>query len=237
MISLPRDIANFELYDGRTFTGKINSLMTWARNHPKEFPDGPFPTLMNEIGYLIGVPIHYYAALDLQGFRRMVDEVGGVTVDNPRAINDPRYEWLDGTWGFSLPAGTVNLDGREALAYARSRQGAGDSDFSRARRQQQLLVALRNKLTKPEMLTNLPGIINVAGDTIRTNIPAGRLDDLIKLGRKIKGADIERYVLGPPYSSHPPNAETGGFYTLKLDMSKMAKLSRQLFGDDSRYAR
>jgi polyisoprenyl-teichoic acid--peptidoglycan teichoic acid transferase len=237
MISLPRDIANFQLYDGRTFTGKINSLMTWARNHPTEFPDGPFPTLMNEIGYLIGVPIHYYAALDLQGFRRMVDEVGGVTVDNPRAIDDPKYEWLDGTWGFTLPAGTVRLDGRSALAYARSRQGLGDSDFSRARRQQQLLVALRNKLSKPEMLTNLPNIINVAGDTIRTNIPASRLDVLIKLGRKIKGADIDRYVLGPPYASHPPNSETGGYYTLKLDMSRMAKLSRKLFGDDSRYAK
>ena len=146
MLSLPRDISQFPLYDGRTFKGKINSLMTWARNHPKDFPDGPFPTLIKEVGYLIGVPIHYYAAIDLQGFRKMIDAVGGVTVDNPKAINDPRYDWLDGgPYGFYMKAGPVTLNGRNALAYARSRQGVGDSDFTRAARQQQLLVALQGE--------------------------------------------------------------------------------------------
>ncbi len=145
MLSFPRDISNFPLYDGRTFGGKINSLMSWARNHPTDMPDGPFPTLVNELGYLLGVPIHYYAAINLNGFVKVIDDVGGVTVDNPRAINDPLYDWLDGTHGFTLPAGKVKLTGRTALAYARSRQGAGDSDFTRAARQQQLLVALRNE--------------------------------------------------------------------------------------------
>jgi polyisoprenyl-teichoic acid--peptidoglycan teichoic acid transferase len=236
MLSLPRDISNFPLYDGRTFTGKINSLMTWARNHPKDFPDGPFPTLMKEIGYLIGVPIHYYAAVDLQGFRRMIDTVGGVSVNNPKAINDPRYDWLDGTHGFTLPAGKVRLDGRTALAYARSRQGTGDSDFTRAARQQQLLVAMRNKLTKPEMLTKLPDILAVAGDTVRTNLPTRRLDEFIQLARAVDTDQIDKYVLGPPYSYHPPNSQTGGYYTLKLKMDKVKALSRKLFGDASRYA-
>ncbi len=76
----------------------------------------------------------------------MIDAVGGVTVDNPKAINDPRYDWLDGTSGFYLDAGKVHLNGRKALAYVRSRQGIGDTDFTRAARQQQVLVALRNKL-------------------------------------------------------------------------------------------
>lgn len=236
MLSLPRDISNFPLYDGRTFTGKINSLMTWARNHPKDFPDGPFPSLVKEVGYLIGVPIHYYAAIDLQGFRRMIDTVGGVTVNNPKAINDPRYDWLDGSHGFTLPAGKVTLNGRKALAYARSRQGIGDSDFSRAARQQQLLVALRNKLTKPEMLTKLPDILKVAGDTVRTNLPTRRLDEFIQLARSVDTDEIKRIVLGPPYSYHPPNSETGGYYTLKLKMDKLKALSIKLFGDDSRYA-
>jgi LCP family protein required for cell wall assembly len=236
MLSLPRDISNFPLYDGRTFTGKINSLMTWARMHPKEFPLGPFPTLMKEIGYLIGVPIHYYAAVDLQGFRKMVDAVGGVTVDNPKAINDPRYEWLDGTFGFYLDAGKVKLNGRNALAYARSRQGIGDSDFTRAARQQQLLVALRNKLASPDMITKLPEIIQVAGDTIRTSLPTDRLEEFIALARGVDNSQIQRFVLGPPYSYHPDSATTGGIYELRLKMDAMAKLSRQLFGTDSRYA-
>lgn len=236
MLSLPRDISNFPLYDGRTFKGKINSLMSWARNHKDEFPDGPFPTLIKEVGYLVGVPIHYYAALDLQGFRRMIDEVGGVTVNNPKAINDPLYDWLDGTWGFRLPAGKVELDGRTALAYARSRQGVGDNDFTRAARQQQLLVALRGKLARPEMITRLPGIIEVAGDTVRTNLPTQRLDEFIALARSVDTSAIQRYVLGPPYAVHPPTSSTGGVYTLRLRMDRLAKLSIRLFGDDSRYA-
>ena len=236
MLSVPRDISGFPLYNGGTYDGKINSLMTWARNHPKAFPDGPFPTLINELGFLVGVPIHYYAAIDLQGFRRMVDAVGGVTVDNPRAIDDPRYDWLDGTHGFTLPAGKVRLDGRLALAYARSRQGVGDSDFTRAARQQQLLIALRNKLTSPEMVTQLPKLLEIAGDTIRTSVPTERLDEFIGMARSVKGDAIQRVVITYPITYHPPTSETNGVWELRLKMDKMAELSKKLFGEDSRYA-
>lgn len=236
MLSMPRDVSNFPMYNGRTYTGKINSLMTWAAAHPSDYPDGPFPTLIRELGYLIGVPIHYYAAIDLMGFKRMIDVVGGVTVDNPRVINDPLYDWLDGTSGFYLKAGTVTLDGRTALAYVRSRQGAGDNDFTRAARQQQLLVALRAKLVSPAMITKLPAILQVAGDTVRTNLPTDRLDQFIALARSVDTSAIKRYVLGPPISLHPPTSSTGGIYTLQLQMDRMAKLSVELFCSDSRYA-
>ena len=236
MLSFPRDISNFPLYDGRTFGGKINSLMSWARLHPKDMPDGPFPTLVKELGYLLGVPIHYYAAINLNGFVKVIDDVGGVTVDNPRAISDPRYAWLDGRYGFYLSAGKVKLDGQTALAYVRSRQGVGDSDFTRAARQQQLLVALRSKLTSPDMLPKLPTLIQVAGDNVRTNLPTDRLDQFIGLARKVDTKAIKQYVLGPPYSIHPPDSATGGIYTLKLQMDKLAALSIKLFGSDSRYA-
>jgi LCP family protein required for cell wall assembly len=237
MLSMPRDVSNFPMYNGKTYTGKINSLMTWARNHPQDYPDGPFPTLIRELGYLIGIPIHYYAAIDLAGFTRMINVVGGVTVDNPRAINDPKYDWLDGSSpGFYLKAGTVSLDGRTALAYVRSRQGLGDSDFTRAARQQQLLVALRAKLSTPAMIPKLPDILRVAGDTVRTNLPTDRLEEFIALGRTVDTSSIKRHVLGPPYALHPPNSTTGGIYTLQLQMDRIAKLSVELFGTDSRYA-
>src|SRR3972149_6411241 len=96
MVSFPRDIAEFPLYDGRTYTGKINSLMTSARLYPKLYPDGPLPTLTKELGYLLGVPINYFAAVNLDGFRELIDLVGGVDVVNPRTISDPYYDWLRG---------------------------------------------------------------------------------------------------------------------------------------------
>jgi LCP family protein required for cell wall assembly len=238
MISFPRDIANFELSDGGTYRGKINSLMTFARTHPKQFPDGPLQTVITELSYLLGAPIHYFAALDLDGFRRMIDLVGGVTVDNPRAIDDPKYLWIDkAPPGFFLSAGVHTLDGRTALAYVRSRQGLGDSDFSRARRQQQVLLALRDKLIKPEMITKIPSILNVAAETISTNFPPDRIGEMVDLATRTTQAAITQVVLGPPYALHPPNETTGGTYTLKLDMARMAKLSIKIFGDDSRYAK
>ena len=236
MVSFPRDIARFPLSNGKTFVGKINGLMTYAKNHKKEFPDGGLPTLVNELGYLIGVPIHYYAAVDLEGFSKMIDRVGGVTINNPKAINDPVYGgWTDGRIGFRLSKGKHKLDGQEALAYVRSRKGIGESDFSRARRQQQLLIALEEKLTDPGMLPKLPDILNDAKDTLITNFPADRLGDMLEIAQRVDEDNITRKVLNAPYSSRPPLSTTGGIYILKLDMKRLAKLSVSLFGSDSRY--
>jgi LCP family protein required for cell wall assembly len=237
LISFPRDISSFPLYDGRTFTGKINGFMTWAKNHPKEFPDGALTSLVEEIGYLLGAPIHYYAAIDLAGFRRMIDLVGGVTVDNPRVINDPRYDWLDGRRGFRLTAGKHHLDGDTALAYVRSRQGVGDSDFSRARRQQQVLLALREQLIKPENLPQIPSLLDAAGDTIRTNFPSERVAEMIDLAQLVDNDKVRQFVLGPSkYARRATQAESGGIYELRLKMDALAKLSIDIFGNDSRYA-
>lgn len=237
LISFPRDISDFELFDGRTYRGKINSFMTWVRNHPDEFEDGPLNSLVKQMGYMLGAPIHYYAAVDIAGFRRMIDLVGGVTVDNPRDIDDPRYDWLDGRKGFRLSAGKHKLDGDRALAYVRSRQGVGDSDFSRARRQQQVLLALQAKLTRPAALQKLPEILDTAGDTIRTNFPSERVGEMIQLAQRVDRDSVRQYVLGPSkYATRPPYSETDGIYKLHLRMDAVAKLSIEIFGDSSRYA-
>jgi polyisoprenyl-teichoic acid--peptidoglycan teichoic acid transferase len=237
LLSFPRDISNFHLWDGRTFTGKINSLMTYSRLHPQEFPDGGgLPTLAKEIGYLSGVKIQYFASINLDGFEKMINLVGGVDVVNPRQIDDPMYDWFDGTYGFQMAAGPVHLDGRIGLAYVRSRYGVGDSDFTRAARQQQVLGALRRKLTDPAALVRLPDLLGAAASTIRTNFPASRIDDMISLGKDVDDSKIDKFVLGPPYSVHPPTNTTGGIYTLQLDMTRLAALSVKLFGADSRYS-
>ena len=234
MMSVPRDIAEFPLYSGGTYLGKINSLMTAARLDPTRYPDGPIGTLIRQIGFIIGVPVDYYAQINLEGFEQMVDLVGGVDVDNPRAINDPLYDWFDGTYGFQLAAGPQHLNGRIALAYVRSRQGLGDSDFTRARRQQQVLAALRVKMTTPAGLQALPALLDAASRTIRTNCPADRLRDYLALAKQIGDDRTKRFVLGPPYARTP--AVPGSTYILLLDRDRIAKLSVDVFGSDSAYA-
>jgi len=235
LISFPRDISNFKLFDGRTFTGKINSLMHWARTHPKEFPDGPFPTLIKELGFLLGAPIHYYVALDLAGFRKMIDAVGGVTVDNKRTIADPRYDWGDGRRGFSLSQGKHKLNGERALAYVRSRYTPGDNDFNRARRQQQVLLALRSKLTSIEMLPKISELVEIAGDTVTTNFPSDRISEMVGIASEVDNDSVRQVVLTRPYAERIPASETGGIYKIRLVMDKLKELSVEIFGEGSAY--
>lgn len=237
MISFPRDIARFKLSNGGVFTGKINSLMVEADKNPTLYPGGGLPTVIRELGFLLGVPIQYYAAVDLEGFARLIDAVGGVTIDNPRAINDPSYGgWSDGRVGFHLSAGVHKLNGETALAYARSRKGSGDNDFTRARRQQQLLVALRDRLTDPTLLPQMASIIDAGSRVVRTNFPQDKLNEMLTISQSVEGDDaIRRIVLGPPYAKNPPAGTPGG-YQLVLDMDRLSKLSIELFGNDSSYA-
>jgi LCP family protein required for cell wall assembly len=235
MISFPRDIADFPLYSGGTYHGKINALMTDAdRNHAR-FPDGGVTTLTKELGYLLGVPIHYYAAINLDGFEAMIDRVGGVTIVNASSIDDPNYGgWKQpGRIGFHLSAGKHTLDGQNALAYVRSRKGAGNNDFERARRQQQLLIALEKKLSDPSMLAKIPQLLDDATRTITTSFPPDRLAEMLTLGRSIDDTMITRKVLGPPFALRDTNASD---YRLVIVPSKIAELSISLFGSESRYA-
>jgi LCP family protein required for cell wall assembly len=235
MISFPRDIADFPLYSGGIYHGKINALMTDADANRARFPDGGLTTLTKELGYLLGVPIHYYAAVNLDGFETMIQAVGGVTIVNPSPIDDPTYGgWKEpGKIGFHLTAGKHTLDGENALAYVRSRKGLGNNDFERARRQQQLLIALEHKLADPAMLPKLPQLLDDATRTITTSFPPDRLSEMLAIGRSIDDSKITRKVLGPPYALRDMTALD---YRLLIVPAKLAELSIALFGADSRYA-
>jgi len=235
MISFPRDLARLPTPDGGTYDGKINSLMSYAERRPNAYPAGGMAALANEVGFLLGAPIDYYAAVDLNGFKTLIDRVGGVTVDVKQALNDPGYGgWTQpGRVGFRLSKGKHTLDGETALAYVRTRKGAGDNDFNRARRQQELLLALQKKLADPAMLTNLPGILDDVAHTLTTDFPPERLSEMLTIARAADTTAVKRYVLGPPYAERPTDA---GDYILVPDMARFARLSMGLFGAESRYA-
>ena len=237
MVSFPRDIAEFGLYGGGTFAGKVNSFANYAESRPQQYPDGGVASLMREVGFLLGIPIHYYASVNLDGFLDVIGAMDYVTINNPRDIADPVYGgWTDHRpIGFYLTAGVHKLGPQEALAYARSRKGVGDSDFTRAARQQQLLSAVRARLTDPSLFPRLPQILEAMARTLRTNFPPDRLDEMLLLAKRVDDAATKRFVLGPPYSKHPPTNSTGGTYILRLNMARVEKLSVNLYGEDSAY--
>jgi polyisoprenyl-teichoic acid--peptidoglycan teichoic acid transferase len=236
VISVPRDTGQLTLYNGGTWEGKINALMSYAEAHPRRFPDGGLGTLERQLEYIIGIPIDYHAAVDFSGFRQLVDMVGGITVTVERPINDPRI-WHRGSPGFSIEPGEHHLDGETALVYARSRHGPGNSDFQRARRQQQVLLALRHRIDDPRVLTNLPSIVEAASAMVRTNAPLDHLPRIVELLQRSTAAQDQSYVLRPPrYAEVVPRSEVGNVYMIRLHMDRVAELSIELFGEDSRYS-
>jgi LCP family protein required for cell wall assembly len=237
MISVPRDTAGFPYYWGGTApaTMKLNSLVTYVQNGAVKSPDEPMTTLVKEVGYLIGIPVNYYATIDLASFMKLIDKVGGVDINNPSTINDTVYDWLDNSpLGFYLSAGPHHLNGRLALAYVRSRHGDNNNDWARASRQQEVMVALEHKIASPGNALNLPGLMQVAGSMIRTNYPASQVADMVALVGGVSSANIAQVVLGPPFSLANA-APTSGTWTSCLELDKVAAKSIELFGKESRY--
>ncbi len=228
MISVPRDLYGAPLPDGGVYNQKLNSLMVYAGAHSQEYPLGGVGTLKATVGKLLGVPIHYFAAINLLGFKQTVDSIGGVDVIVQRAINDPTYiDEFNNLKGFFLKAGSHHLDGHTALAFVRSRKGAGDSDFTRADRQQQLLAAVRAKLTAGNLLLSLPGLLDAVKNTIATDVPSDRIAELAVA---VQGADmskLQRIILQPPtYLRADPFSKAG--YILIPDLDAIRAIGERL---------
>jgi LCP family protein required for cell wall assembly len=236
MVSVPRDSASFPFYFGGVDAAwvKINSIPTYVRNGWILSPDSPYMTLVKEVGYLVGIPINYYAVMDLGAFAKMIDMVGGIDVVNPSVINDGTYDWLDNSPpGFYLAAGPQHLDGRHALAYVRSRHGSDNSDWKRASRQQQVLVALLHKMAQPGQILALPNLISTLGSSLATTFPADQVADYVATALNVPSGNISQVVLGPPYSITGITTVNAASCLLN---SKVAALSIQLFGKDSTWS-
>jgi polyisoprenyl-teichoic acid--peptidoglycan teichoic acid transferase len=228
MLSIPRDLAGVPLGNGSTYAPKINSLMSFAQRHPTQFPAGGVRTLEGAVEALLGIPIHAYATVDLSGFVAMVDAVGGVDVDVPKALADPNYPGLDGHRGWSVLPGPHHFNGTDALAYARIRKALGESDLTRAARQQAILVALRNRAVDAGILVNLPALLRAVGNTVRTDLPQSRLPELAALATEIGGASTVKVILTAPMIKSGGSSKYGSIW-LPVP-SRIAAMTRVVFG-------
>jgi LCP family protein required for cell wall assembly len=224
MVSIPRDLAGVPLGNGDTYGPKINSLMSYAERNPRLYPEGGVRTLEKAVGALFGIPIHAYASVDLAGFATMVDAVGGVDITVKKPLDDPRYPNLDGSHGWSVTAGPHHFDGIEALAYARIRKVLGESDLTRAARQQEVLVALRNQAVSAGLLFRLPRLLDAVGSTVRTDLPQNQLPQLAALAEQIGGGATIKLVLGAPQIKGASGAYGSVFLPVPAKIRAMAKV-------------
>lgn len=114
-----------------------------------------------------GVEIDGMATTDFDGFPEIVDAVGGITVDNPYEVRTGEYGSSDGEETV-FAEGEIELDGELALVFARTRQQDGDN--GRVMRQQLVLAALFDKIQDPEVVDDLPALIDAAREMVETDI-------------------------------------------------------------------
>ncbi len=115
--------------------------------------------------------------MDFEAFRDLVDAAGGIDIEVPKPIIDNAYPTEDyGTKRIEIPAGWQHMDGETALQYARSRHGS--SDFDRAARQQQILLALAKKLAKPDGWLKVPRVYQAFHSAVDTDLT---LRDMVRL--------------------------------------------------------
>lgn len=162
------------------------------RINTAHFYGGPV-LAMQTIQSEFGVPVNYYVKLNFDGFVAFVDALGGITVDVQEPLHDENYPTPDyGITTIDIPAGTQQMDGATALIYARSRYST--SDFDRARRQQQIIGAIREKLSDPGMWLQAPRIYAAAFSAIDTDIPQS---EWFALAMMLVRSEIERLAIGP----------------------------------------
>jgi LCP family protein required for cell wall assembly len=192
LLSLPRDL--MVDIDGHG-TNRLNASFVFGG------PDLLVKTVQQETG----IPVHHYIEIDFGGFGRIVDSLGGVTINFPYASRDAKS-------GLDVEAGSQQLDGEMAVAYARSRhtqilkdgswQAGSGGDIARTQRQQEIMVRLFDQVTSPSSAFNLPRFLPTLADNITADetLSLGLIAELGRSGLTLRSGDIERATL--PVRNH-----------------------------------
>jgi LCP family protein required for cell wall assembly len=187
LLSVPRDLwVQIPGHAGN----RVNTVD--ALGERTHHPGGGRALLDETLRLNLGVPVHHYVRIDFAGFIRMVDAMGGITVDVPV----PLREWFPdpkaplGRRYFTMPAGARQMDGRTALAYCRSRMTT--SDFDRSSRQQQVLVALWQKALTLDALKHVPKLWKEFQDSVSTDLSTKDLLQLAHFAYGLEPGQVRR---------------------------------------------
>ncbi len=183
---IPRNLVDLRV-GGRlpVFHEPLNELYSHVRSQPDLFPDARDPgasALKLAVSRLLGVRIDYYALANLRGFADLVDALGGVTIDVKERLKDSvtRPAWGEPKPRIDVyPGRRYHFDGRESLAYVRSRKDS--DDYTRMARQRCLLSALADQLDPLTVLRNFESLARTVERNVHTDIPLDRLPRLVKL--------------------------------------------------------
>src|SRR5581483_2285014 len=187
MLSIPRD-----LYVPIPAPGAGEARINTANffGDSSKYPGGGTALAKKNVEYNFAIPIHYYVLLDFDGFRRIIDALGGIDIDVAEPIDDQEYPTEDnGIMHLYIPAGRQHMDGDMALKYARSRKST--SDFDRSRRQMQVILALRDKALKMNALAQAPQLISQLRAAIQTDMTPDQILALAPIAAQVRPDNIK----------------------------------------------
>ena len=233
MFSLPRDTVDVPVPAGpaqrvwgRDYGQKINSFFANNRRRSDLWPGNDrtrgYNALKSVLGELYDLKIRYFVEVNFDGFKKVVDSVGGVTINVQVPVSDDEFPGTTGrTQRLYIPSGLQHMDGEQALRYARSRHTS--TDFDRGARQQRVLLSLRQQADPQTLIPKLPDLVAALKSAVRTDIPVDQLDELLGLASQVDTANIRSYVFAPPLYSQDTCADSRGCVVIpNIDRIKQA---------------
>ncbi|MEA2672876.1 MAG: hypothetical protein QOI92_68, partial [Chloroflexota bacterium] len=246
MFQLPRDTVDVPVPPGAprnvwgsTYSNKINAFFTSASSRSDAFPGTPatrgYNGLKSILGYLYGLDIQYYVEVNFVGFQKVVDALGGVTVNVQVPVLDDNFpEAASHRERLYVPAGVQHMTGAQALEYSRSRKST--SDFDRGARQQRVIVSLRRQLDIGQALRNIDALAGAIGQSVRTDIPRELVPQLLGLADKVDTRSIRSVIFTPPfYQTECQNCPPRG-YIVQPKVSRIRQAVADAFNIDPAFA-
>ena len=223
IMSIPRDlwvnIPNIEY-------NRINTAYFYGEW--RAMPGGGAELARQTVEQLIGLPINYYAVIDFDVFIKFIDEIGGVKVTPFQNVKIEKFG--GGNEQVLMSGKTYTLDGALALSYARERY-VGDGDIDRARRQQEIIMAVKNRILKFDTISRLiikaPILYQELLSGINTNLQLQKAIQLGILALEIKNENIKMGVID--YSMAIPQTLTDGRMILRAVPNKIRELRNNIF--------
>jgi LCP family protein required for cell wall assembly len=246
IVSVPRDLY-VKTDDG---SSKINSIYANAKsyelnngenndpNREQKAEKAGLDAIQDEVSEVLGIPIHYRAMVDFEGFKKAIDTVGGVSLNAPEEV----YEnmWLEGqNYTLNVQPGYQEFDGFRALAYSRSRYTSARGDFSRSERQRLILVALKDKILSAGTLANpvkLNQLLGDFGNNVSVNMTIDEMMRLYEIGKDIPSDKIQSIGLADPPNDFVTTDNIGGLSVVvpkagTFDYSEIHKFIRSKLVD------
>lgn len=191
-LSVPRDLyVDIPGYGWR----KINNALAFGRE--SNYPGGGEALLASVVSKIISQPIDYYARVDFAGFRKIIDDIGGIDIYVDNSFAD--YEYPDYNYGYqtiSFTKGWEHMSGERALQFVRSRHGTNGegSDFARSKRQQKVLMALKDKLFSLNTFTNPSSIVSALSDLGNHNQTNLQLWEILRLAKLVQNIQKDQII-------------------------------------------